>query len=119
MTATSAAIVWLPVTDIDRSIEFYTGRLGLHEEQRNSAWAEVKADGLRIGLNASEAESPAGDGGAVIAFQPDGDLDEAVAELKQQGVTFAGEISDHPWGRIATFKDPDGNDLQLYEPPSG
>jgi predicted enzyme related to lactoylglutathione lyase len=25
-------------------------------------------------------------------------------------------ISEHPWGRIVTFKDPDGNDLQLYTP---
>ena len=24
-----------------------------------------------------------------------------------------------PWGRIVTFKDPDGNDLQLYQPPNG
>ncbi len=119
MTGTRASIVWLPVTDINRSIEFYTQRLGLQEEQRNSNWAEITAGGMRIGLNGSGQESPAGDGGAVIAFEPQGGLNEAVAELREQGVTFAGEISEHPWGRIATFKDPDGNDLQLYEPPSG
>ncbi|MDP9384296.1 MAG: VOC family protein [Actinomycetota bacterium] len=34
-----------------------------------------------------------------------------------KGVEFAGGISDHPWGRVATFRDPDGNDLQPYEPP--
>ena len=28
------------------------------------------------------------------------------------------EISEHDWGRVATFKDSEGNDLQLYEPPS-
>ncbi len=119
MTATRGSIVWLPVSDIDRSLEFYTGRLGLEEEQRDSQWAELKAGGLRIGLNAGRQESPAGDGGAVIAFEPDGDLDGAVSELREQGVSFPGEISEHPWGRIATFKDPDGNDLQLYEPASG
>jgi len=26
-------------------------------------------------------------------------------------------ISEHPWGRVATFKDSEGNDVQLYEPP--
>lgn len=119
MTAMRASIVWLPVTDLDRSVEFYTGRLGLPEEHRGRDWAEVQADGMRIGLNSSQHESPHGNGGAVIAFEPDGDLDGAVAELRDQGVEFAGEISEHPWGRIATFKDPDGNDLQLYEPPSG
>ncbi len=29
-----------------------------------------------------------------------------------------GDISEHAWGRVASFKDPDGNDLQLYEPPA-
>lgn len=29
-----------------------------------------------------------------------------------------GEVSEHPWGRIAPFQDPDGNDLQLYAPPA-
>ena len=34
------------------------------------------------------------------------------------GVEFEGDVSEHPWGKIASFKDPDGNDLQLYEPPT-
>lgn len=25
----------------------------------------------------------------------------------------------HPWGRVATLEDPEGNDVQLYEPPQG
>jgi hypothetical protein len=35
-----------------------------------------------------------------------------------QGVEVAAEISEHPWGRVTTFKDSEGNDLQLYGPPS-
>jgi len=58
------------------------------------------------------------DGGALIAFQPDGDLEDEVQRLKDAGVEFPDEISEHPWGRIVPFKDPDGNDLQLYTPPS-
>ena len=57
------------------------------------------------------------DGGPVITFQPSGDIDEAKRELESRGVEFAAEISEHPWGRIATFKDSEGNDLQLYAPP--
>jgi predicted enzyme related to lactoylglutathione lyase len=26
-------------------------------------------------------------------------------------------ISEHDWGRVAIFKDSEGNDIQLYEPP--
>ena len=39
-------------------------------------------------------------------------------DLKGKGVEFAAEISEHEWGGVATFKDSEGNDLQLYEPPS-
>ncbi len=53
----------------------------------------------------------------MIAFQPEDGIESAVEELKGKGVEIAAEISDHPWGRIATFKDSEGNDLQLYVPP--
>ncbi|MFZ0091311.1 MAG: VOC family protein [Solirubrobacteraceae bacterium] len=118
MTVFGVSAVWLPVTDLERAVEFYTERLGLDGHRHGDNWAEVDANGLRIGLNANRSERPEGDGGAVVAFQPEGGLEQAVDELGGRGVEFAGEITEHPWGRIATFKDPDGNDLQLYEPPS-
>ena len=58
------------------------------------------------------------DGGAVISFTPDGDIEAEVERLKGEGVRFTGDISDHEWGRIVTFKDSEGNDLQLYAPPA-
>ena len=111
------AAVWLPVTDMERAVEFYGETLGMPVTQHDGDWSEVDANGLRIGLNGSEPESPHGDGGALVAFQPDGDLDAEVDRLKGAGVTFSDGISEHPWGRIVPFKDPDGNDLQLYAPP--
>lgn len=111
------SVVWLPVSDMGRAVQFYGETLGLSVREQQDEWAELEANGLRIGLNARE--SPAGDGGAVIAFQPEDGLDAAFEELKANGVTFAGDISEHPWGRIAAFEDPDGNSLQLFEPPKG
>ena len=113
------SVVWLPVTEIDRAVKFYGETLGLEVQDQQEQWAQLKAGNQPVGLNAREEESPGGDGGAVLAFSPEGGIDAAVEELKGRGVEFAGDISDHPWGRIATFKDPDGNDLQLYEPPKG
>ena len=63
------SIVWLPVSDIDRSIAFYRDRLRLNQLQHEGDWAQLDANGLHIGLNARE--SPTGNGGAVIAFQPE------------------------------------------------
>jgi predicted enzyme related to lactoylglutathione lyase len=113
------SVVWLPVTDVGRAVGFYRETLGLEVLDQQDDWAEVEANGLRIGLNGTESETPGGEGGAVIAFQPEEGLDETVEALKGQGVEFAGDVSEHPWGRIAAFHDPDGNSLQLYEPPRG
>lgn len=110
------AVVWLPVSDMQRSLSFYRDTLNLDELRSGEDWAELDANGLHIGLNATER--PGAGGGAVIAFQPQNSLAEAVEQLRGEGVPIPGEISAHPWGRVATFNDPDGNDLQLYEPPS-
>jgi predicted enzyme related to lactoylglutathione lyase len=107
--------VWLAVTDMDRAVGFYRDTLGLDVKEHDGDWSEVTAGDQRIGLNANE--SPAGDGGAVIAFRVD-ELEATVDQLKGAGVEFSGDVSEHPWGRIAPFKDPDGNDLQLYAPPA-
>ena len=109
------AAVWLPVSDMDRAVSFYGTTLGLEVTEHDGDWSEVDGNGLRIGLNGTE--SPGGDGGAVVAFQPDRELEQEVERLAQAGVEFSDEVSEHPWGRIVPFKDPDGNDLQLYAPP--
>ena len=110
------AVVWMPVQDIARAKSFYRDTLGLKITNEDGEWAEVDANGLTIGLNGREP-SGAGTGGPVVTFQRHGDLVEAVSNLKEQGVEVPAEISEHPWGRVATFKDSEGNDLQLYEPP--
>jgi predicted enzyme related to lactoylglutathione lyase len=108
----SISAVWLPVTDMERSIGFYRDKLGLDVVQQEGGWTEVTAGDQIIGLN--DGESPSGAGGAVIAFNAP-DIETTVAELRERGVEFKGEISDHPWGRIAPFADPDGNILQVIQ----
>ncbi len=48
-----------------------------------------------------------------IGFMVD-DLDAEYERLKAQGVEFSMAPSDQPWGgRLATFKDPEGNQIVL------
>jgi len=116
--ASGVATVWVPVQDMSRAVRFYRDVLGLAIKNESEQWSEVDANGLMIGLNAREETASAGSaGGAVISFQPDSDLDYEVEQMKGKGVTFTGEVSEHPWGRIAPFQDTEGNDLQLYAPP--
>lgn len=111
------AAVWVPVSDMDRAVGFYRDTLGLKVEEHDGSWSEVTAGDVKIGLNAEESEGAGVEGGPVIAFQPENGIEDAVEDLRSAGVEIAGEISDHPWGRIATFKDSEGNDLQLYVGP--
>ena len=116
--AKGVATVWLPVQDMSRALQFYGQTLDLTVTSEGDNWSEIDANGLTIGLNAREDTPPADSGGAVITFQPDVDLYGEVVRLTEAGVRFAGEVAQHSWGRVATFKDSEGNDLQLYEPLS-
>ena len=108
----------VPGDGMDRGRAVYRDSLGLSEQKTTEDWSEVEANGLMIGLNAREGTGHS-HGGAVITFQPDGSIEDEVEALTGKGVEFAGGISDHPWGRIAPFKDSEGNDLQFYGPPKG
>ncbi|WIB60456.1 VOC family protein [Curtobacterium sp. MCLR17_007] len=116
--ATGVAAVWVPVTDMARAVAFYRDTLGLEVTSQDDDWSEIDANGLRIGLNARESASASSDGGAVVSFQPNGSIEDEVASLKERGADIQGEISEHPWGKIVPFKDSEGNDLQLYAPPT-
>jgi predicted enzyme related to lactoylglutathione lyase len=94
---------------MNRAVRFYARTLGLSVKSEGEDWSELDADGVTIGLNAREATHKGGNGGAVLTFQP---------RLTEAGVEFVDEVSSHSWGRIASFKDSEGNDLQLFGPPS-
>jgi predicted enzyme related to lactoylglutathione lyase len=111
------AVIWMPVQDIERAKGFYGDTLELTVTKEDGDWAEVDANGLTIGLNGREPSGAGVEGGPVVTFQPESGLEETLDNLKARGVDIPAGISEHPWGRVATFKDSEGNDVQLYEPP--
>lgn len=117
--AHGVATVWVPVSDMKRAVAFYRDTLDLTVKSESDDWSELDAGGLMIGLNGREDAHASSSGGAVITFQPDGSIEDELADLKSRGADIQGEISDHEWGRILPFKDTEGNDLQLYSPPQG
>lgn len=44
-------------------------------------------------------------------------LEELVAELRQNGVTIIDEITAYDYGKFVHILDPEGNSLELWEPP--
>ena len=104
------------VSDMDRSVHFYTEILGLKLAQRyGNHWASVEAGKLSIGLHPASKQSPAGkDGSTIVGFEVSG-IEDAVSRLEQRGVKFRGPITQDNAGRFAYFEDPDGTGLYMFE----
>ena len=113
----SNGIVTVFVSEMDRSVNFYTKVLGLKLAQRfGDHWASIEAGKMTIGLHPASNANPAGrNGSTMIGLEAPGNIEDAVSSLKQQGVRFQGSIVQDNAGKIAYLEDPDGNLLYMIE----
>lgn len=114
-------LIFVPVTDVDRSKEFYT-KIGFNPDHD-----QVPYDGMRFVQMTppGSACSIAFGTGLEIPLEPGQqntiqvvvpDADEALAHLRGLGVEAQG-VDEQAWGRFVTFDDPDGNTWTLQELP--
>jgi len=117
------------VSDIDRSLDFYCGKLGMREVRRmeNEAGrftliflaapddrrraAEEKAPLLELTFNWDPETYGAGRNFGHLAFEVD-DIYAACAKLQEGGVTINRPPRD---GRMAFIKSPDGISIELLQ----
>ncbi len=45
------------------------------------------------------------------------DLDGLLAQLRREGVEVEDRVEEYPYGRVAWIMDPQGNRVELWEPP--
>ncbi len=57
-----------------------------------------------------------GEQGFMINFRVD-NLDELVKALREEGVEIDPKVENHEYGKFAWIKDPEGNRVELWEPP--
>jgi predicted enzyme related to lactoylglutathione lyase len=67
-----------------------------------------------IALYPGRASNQGGDNHWFVVIDVD-DIERAVAGLQERGVAV-GAIEDVPYGRAATFRDPEGNIIEVHEP---
>lgn len=113
------------VSDVDRSVNFYTQQLGLRLDQQHlPAFAQVSAGNLKLILSGPGASGsrPMPDGRQQepggwnrIILQVD-DLPARIEKLKRGGLHFRNEMEVGPGGRQIQIEDPDGNPIELFEP---
>ena len=117
MNITHASFVTLPVSDQDRALRFYTDVLGFEVaadlDLPQGRWLQVAPKGAQTvftlagpGMGGFEPGSARG----IMLVTTDVDAD--CARLAEAGIPVTGP-GDQPWGRMASFADPDGNGLML------
>jgi len=118
--------VGIRVTDLERSIDFYTNILGMKVSGRSkieqtkgeTVGLQSEKDGFTLELNYYEKDSPyntkyvVGEGLDHLTFKVD-DLDKALEEAKKAGHRTILQMK-ADGGRWAYIEDPDGNWIELF-----
>ena len=113
------------VRDVNRSLEFYTQKLGFKlDHKRPPAFAQVSSGNLKLILSGpgasgsrpmpnGERKEPGGWNRVVLRVSA---LPACITALKKAGLVFRNEMETGPGGRQIQIDDPDGNPLELFEP---
>ena len=114
------------IANVERAVEFYTRHLGFTVEgPRSSAFASVALGNLRLLMSGpgSSGARPMPDGrkqeaggwNRVLIYVED--LEARIKTLKEAGVPFRNAIESGPGGSQILIEDPDGNPIELHQPP--
>jgi catechol 2,3-dioxygenase-like lactoylglutathione lyase family enzyme len=116
----------IAVSDLARAAQFYERTLGLSAVETGPDESRIYACGGDTSLHVYASPGNAGKATATLATWHVDDLEAVVDELQSSGVTFeryddpslkADEKGIHELdaGRVAWFKDPDGNTFAVEE----
>jgi predicted enzyme related to lactoylglutathione lyase len=121
MTLKHIEIFSVPVSDQDKAKRFYIEVLGfklLRDDPMGPEmrWVQLGIEGAvtSISLVTWFEEMPPGSLKGIMLQTAD--LAATVADYRSKGVAVS-DIAEEPWGRYATFRDPDGNGFVLQQPP--
>lgn len=108
--------IWYNVSQAERTLAFYTEKLGFQLLYRNDAvgMMTVKTNTSECVIGFSEAETVVPSTSSTV-FEVE-NIEEAVQTLQERGVQFNGGIRLIPnITKLAAFTDPDGHHLMLSE----
>ena len=118
------AVIRYLVSNVDASVDFYTGILGFDlVEKWGPPFAMVKRGDLTLWLSGpgSSASRPLADGSKPLPggwnrlVLETGDLVSLVEKLTQSGAHFRSGIVSGPGGKQVLIDDPSGNPIELFE----
>jgi predicted enzyme related to lactoylglutathione lyase len=118
------SVISLFVHDIDRAVDFYTGKLGWEKTMDvpmgpDSRWVTVAPKGERTSFTLTKGgpmwspEKVGGFSGVIIEVD---DVYKVHDDLQPRGVEFSEPPTTEPWGGWAMFTDSEGNIHGLHSP---
>ena len=123
MLGTRNAVANLAVSDVDRARDFYTRTLGLEEVDREGDDYFTLRSGDST-LSVYRSDHAGTNKATAVSWEVD-DIDAEVKTLRDKGVAFEhydmpgltldGDVHVGGGMKVAWFKDPDGNILNLIE----
>ena len=119
VTGFAGVLVW--TDQFDAMLAFYRDTLGLATRsfRPEQPFVSFEWGDVRLSISAHEqVHGIASDPFRIMLNFAVDDIEAAFARLRLAGVPFLREPETEPWGGIiATFADPDGNLLQLFQLP--
>lgn len=108
--------VWVYVSDLAQSTNFYQSALSLRIKFQDNDWVEFDLGDTSFALlKRPGRRGPVKPQKTRIMFQTD-DIEKAREKLQKQSVKIIGDIRHEPYGKLLTFEDPNGHWLELFEP---
>ena len=110
------SVVYLYVSDMERSLRFYRDLLGIPLEGDDD-WAEATLGGTRFALHATHEGIGELSAGTIHVSLEVADVDGAADRLRSEGVETRETMRDE-WGTALEVVDPDGYRVYLFQPPA-
>jgi len=117
-------LVGVPVSDVDRTIAFYTEKAGFHLDvdvtvREGLRFVQLTPPGSACSICVGVGFIDMASGSLRNLQLVVTDIEEARAELAGRGMDVSG-VDVQPWGSFVYFRDPDGNAWSVQQlPPRG
>jgi catechol 2,3-dioxygenase-like lactoylglutathione lyase family enzyme len=107
--------VILLVSNMEKSIKFYSDALELPIKAKSKDWTEFFKNDTVLALHPAKKKSKLKTGsGMLVGFEVT-DLNSTIKKLKEKRVRFFKEPKEEPFGKHAIVQDPDGHLISIAE----
>jgi predicted enzyme related to lactoylglutathione lyase len=115
----AGVLIWTEAGRFEEMARFYRDRLGLTPRTTKPDFINFDWAGVRLSVSVHDrVRGPSADPLRIMVNLAVSDITGAYRRLSAAGVVFTRAPEREEWGgQVATFLDPDGNILQLIQPP--